>query len=149
MADDVWLWVCLRDRQGKHWGNKYCMGTAVAEGQRDALSWTDLTLSTSYNMCHEWTSPMNKCTGRIKYAFLGPSVMVFFFFMLWYVLPPLTKFDTFVFSHYEQVYRTEKLCISRPMFIGLFLLFWWVLPDVKDLTLFFTTMYNLLVIVYL
>ena len=48
VADDVWLWVLLRDRQGKHRGNKYCVGTVVAEGQRNALPWVDVTLSTSY-----------------------------------------------------------------------------------------------------
>ena len=67
VADDVWLWVRLRDRQGKYRGNKYCIGTVVAEGKRDALPWTDVTLSTSYNKCHEWTSgwtsPMDKCVG--------------------------------------------------------------------------------------
>ena len=61
------------------------MVTVVAEGQRDALLWTDVTLSTSYNECHVWTSgwtsPMNKCraTGRRKYAFPDPSVIVFIF----------------------------------------------------------------------
>ena len=37
----------------------------------------------------------------------------------------------FCFSHYEQVYRTKKVCISGHMFIALFLLFWWVLPPLK------------------
>ena len=89
--------------------------------------WTDVTLSTSYNECHEWTSgwtsPMYKCsvTGRRKYAFSDPCVFVFFFFfMLWYVLPPLTILVTLVFSPYEQVHRTQKVCISGPMFIRLF-----------------------------
>ena len=94
VADDVWLWVRLRDIQYKHRGNKYCMCTVVAEGQRDALPWTDVTLSNSYNKCHEWTSgwtsPMNKCTatGHREYVFPDPCVIVFF--MLWYALPPLT-----------------------------------------------------------
>ena len=85
VADDVWLWVHLRDRQGKHRGNKYVIVTVVAQGQRDALLWADVTLSTSYNKCHEWTwgwtSPMNKCraTGRRKYAFPDPCAIVFFF----------------------------------------------------------------------
>ena len=86
VADDVWLSVRLRDRQGKHRGNKYCTGTVIAEVQRDALPWTDVMLSTSYNKCHEWTSgwisPMTKCTGRIKYAFPDPCVMVFFFLLV-------------------------------------------------------------------
>ena len=75
VADDVWLWVHLRDRQGKHRGNKYCMVTVVAEGYIT-------TLSTSYNKCYEWksgwTSPMNKCTGCRMYAFPDPSVIFFF-----------------------------------------------------------------------
>ena len=29
---------------------------------------------------------------------------------------------TFVFSHYEQVYKTQKVCISGPTFIKLFFL---------------------------
>ena len=61
---------------------KNCMGTVVAVGQRDALPWTDVTLRTSYNKCHIWTSdwmsPINKCTGHRKYAFPDPCVMVFF-----------------------------------------------------------------------
>ena len=127
VADDVWLWVRLRDRQGKHRGNKYCMGTVVAEGQRDALPWTDVMLSTSYNKYHEWTScwtsPMNKCeaTSWWKYAFPDPCVVVFFF-MLWYVLPPITILGTFAFSLYEQVCRSQKACISGPIFIGVFFL---------------------------
>ena len=79
VADDVRLWVRLRERQGKHRINKYCKCTVVAEGQRDALPWTDVTLSTSCNMCHEWTSgrtSMNKFTGRRKCAFPDPCVMV-------------------------------------------------------------------------
>ena len=40
---------------------------------------------------------MNKCTSRRKYAFPDPSVIVFFF-MLRYVLSPLTILDTYVFS---------------------------------------------------
>ena len=58
------------------------MGTVVAEGQRDALPWTDVT---SYNKCHEWTAcltaHMNKCraTGRRNYEFLDPCVIVFSF----------------------------------------------------------------------
>ena len=91
VADDVWLLVYLRDRQGKHQGNKYCMGTVVAEGQRDPLPWTNVTLSSSYNKSNEWTSgwtsPVNKCTGHRKYAFPDPSVIVFFPPILWYVLP--------------------------------------------------------------
>ena len=92
------------------------MGTAVAEGQKDALPWTDVTLSTSYKKCYEWTSrwtsPMNNymATGRRKYVFPDPCVI--FFFMLRYVLPPLTILVTLVFSCYEQVYRTQKVCIS-------------------------------------
>ena len=43
--------------------------------------------------------------------------------------PPLTI--SLVFSHYEEVYRTQKVCISGPMFIGIFLLFCWVLPPFK------------------
>ena len=93
VVDVVWLWVHLHDRQGKRWGNKFCMVTVVAEGQTDALLWTDVTLSTSYNKCHEctsgWTFPMNKCrtTGHRKYAFpdpcVGPNCL---FFILWYVV---------------------------------------------------------------
>ena len=102
------------------------MVTVAAEMQRDALLWTDVTFSTSYNKCHEltsgWTCPMNKCTGRRKYAFPDPSVIVFSF-MQWYVLPPLTIFGTFVFSHYEQDYGTQKVCISGPMFIWTFFLY--------------------------
>ena len=96
VADDVWLWLLLHDRQGKQRGNKYCMGTVVAEGQRVALPWMDITLSTSYNKCHEWTScwtsHMNKCraTGHRKYEFPDPCVIVSFFHVVIF---------TFVFSH--------------------------------------------------
>ena len=60
------------------------MVTFIAERQRDALLWTDITLSTSYNKCHKWTSgwiSMHKCraTGCRKYAFTDPRVIVFFF----------------------------------------------------------------------
>ena len=83
-ADYVWLWVRLRDRQGKHRGNKYCMVTVVAEGQKEVLLWTDVTLSTSYNKCHEctsgWTSPVNKCTDRRKYEFPDPCVFLIYYF---------------------------------------------------------------------
>ena len=115
VADDVWLRVRLRDSQGKHRGNKYGMDTVIAEGQRDALLWTSVTLSTSYNKCHEWTlsltSPMNKCraTGRRKYAIPDPCVIVFFFPLLCFVLTTLRILATFVFSHYEQVYETQKV----------------------------------------
>ena len=49
--------------------------------QKDALLWMDVTLNTSYNKCHECMSPMNKCraTGRRKYAFPDPCVIVFVF----------------------------------------------------------------------
>ena len=44
-----------------------------------------------------------------------------------------------VVSHYEQVYITQKVCISGLMFITLFfLLFWWVLPPLKILDTFLT-----------
>ena len=92
----------------------------------DAVPWADVILSNSYNKCYEWMlvwiSTTNKCraTGHRKYAFPDPRVIVCVFLMLCYVLPPLTELYTFVFSQYEQVYRTRKVCISRPMFIGLF-----------------------------
>ena len=119
VADDVWLWVRLNDRQGKHRGKKYCIGTVIAEGQRDALPWTDVTFSTYYYKRLEWTSgwtsPMNKCraTDRRKLRFrshVGP-ITVIIFFILWYVLPPLRILGTSVFSHYQQVYWTQKVCI--------------------------------------
>ena len=107
-TNTVWAQSCPRD----------------PSGQRDAFRWTDVTLSTSYNKFHEWTSgwtsTMNKYTGRRKYAFPDPWVMVFSF-MLWYILLPLTILDTFVFIHYEQVYRTQKVCVSGPMCNGLFI----------------------------
>ena len=71
VADDILLWVRLHDKQGKHRGNKYCMGTVIAKGQRDALLWTGIMLSTSYNKCHEWTSgwtsPMNKVAESMRF----------------------------------------------------------------------------------
>ena len=124
VADDVWLWVPLRDRQGKHRGNKHCMGRVVAKVQRDALLWTIVMLSTSYNKCHEWTSdwtsPMKKCraTGRRKHAFPDPCAILFS--VLWYVLLRLTIFVTLVFSHYGQMYISQKVCISGPMCNNLF-----------------------------
>ena len=126
MSDDVWLWLRFRDRQGKHRAKKYCMSPVVAKGQRDALPWTDVTLSTSYNKCHKWmsswTSPMNKCrpTGHRKHAFPDPSVIIFS--MLWYVprYYHLSRYCTLFFRRYEQVYRTQKVCVSGPMFIGNF-----------------------------
>ena len=82
VARDVWLRVRLRGRQGKHRENKYCMGTVVAEGQRDAFAMDGLHIEhLLYNKYHEWTpSPMNKCraTGRRKYAFPDQCVIVFF-----------------------------------------------------------------------
>ena len=130
MADDVWLWVRLRDRQGKHPGNKYCMGTVIAEGQRDALRRADVTLSTCYNTCHEWTtgwrSPMEKfrATGRIKYVFPDPYAIVFF--ILWYVLPPLIILGQILFfSHHEQVQNSESMHFRTHVY-WTFLLFWWV-----------------------
>ena len=124
VADDVWLRVRLRDIQDKHRGNKYCMGPVISEGQRDALPWMDITFSTSYNMWHEWTSgwssPMNKCTDRRKYAFPDPCVMVFFFFF--HVVMEVDSQPN-VISHYGQVYISQKACISRPMFIRFFCCF--------------------------
>ena len=59
------------------------MVTVVAEGQRDAFAMDGLHIEhLLYNKYHEWTpSPMNKCraTGRRKYAFPDPRVMVLFF----------------------------------------------------------------------
>ena len=41
-----------------------------------------------------------------------------------------------VVSHYGQVYRTLKVCVSGPMSIRLFFfLFWWVLPPLRILTI--------------
>ena len=93
------------------------MVTVVAEGQRDALLWTDVTLNNSYYKCHEctsgWTSPMNKCraTKSQKVCVSGPKCNGLFF-MLWYVLPPLIILGTLAFSHYEQVYGTMLLYMS-------------------------------------
>ena len=41
------------------------------------------------------------------------------FFILWYELPPLTVLDTFVFSHYEQVYRTGVANQNTPRAIDM------------------------------
>ena len=78
-----------------------------AIGQRDALPWSDVTLSTSYNKCHEWTSrgtsPINKCTGRRKYAFPDPCLLDFFFpcFGGYY---HLSKYLTLIFNTLYMVF---------------------------------------------
>ena len=95
----------------------------------------DVRLNISYKQVY------SRATGRRKYACPDPCVIVFFF-MLWYVLPPLTILATHVFSHYDQVYRTQKVCISRPMFIRFFFLFWWILSSLKIFDTFLTTLYR-------
>ena len=62
--------------------------------------------------------------------------------MLWYVLPPFTISGTFVLSHYEQVYRTQEVCISELIFIRLFSLFWWTLSPLKIFDTFLNTLYK-------
>ena len=94
----------------------YCKGTVVAGGQRDALSWTDVTFSTSYNKCHEWTSGWTNVQGAEILRFQTLNVIVFFY-ILWYVLPPVTILDTFVFSHFDQVYSTQKVCVSGSTYV--------------------------------
>ena len=89
-----------------------------------------------YNLSQYWAlsflANTNKCTEFRKYAFPDPCVIVFF--MLWYILPPLTILVTLVFSHYEQVYRTQKVCVSGPMCNCLFFSrLWYVLPSVAIL----------------
>ena len=45
-----------------------------------------------------------------------------------------------VVGHYGQVYRSQKVCVSKPMFIELFFsLFWWVLPPLEFRHLFLTS----------
>ena len=145
---DIWLWVRLRNRQGqgKHRGNKYCMVTVVAEGQRDALLWTDVTFSISYNKCHErmssWTSPMNKsrATGSRKYAFPDPSVIVFFFFFsccdMYY---HLSQHWALVLATMNKCTELRKYALPNPYFMIFFFLFLWVLPPLKILDTFFLT----------
>ena len=111
------------------------MGTVVAEGQRDAFLRTDI----SYNKCHEWTSSWTsmESVGLQIAESMRFRTHICLSFMLWYILSSLTIFGTFVFSHYEQVYGTQKVCISGPMFIGVFFfLFWWLLPPLKILDTF-------------
>ena len=43
----------------------------------------------------------------------------------------LLQYRTFLFFHYEHVCRTHKVCVSGPIFIGLFFLHWWVLKPLK------------------
>ena len=75
--------------------------TRIMNGRQvEHLIWTSVGLLVVENM-HFWT---NVCL----------------FFRLWYVLPPLTILDTFVFSHCEQVCRSQNVYICEPMFIGLF-----------------------------
>ena len=108
----------------------------------------DVTLSTSYNKCQEcttgWTPPMNKCraTDLRMYAFPDPCVIVFFFHVV-ISLPPLTILLTLVFSHYEQVYRIQKVCISWPMFITFFFLVLVGTTTSRNIRHFFNTLYNL------
>ena len=130
VADDVWLWVRLRDRQGKHRGNKYCMGRVVASEIRQG-KWVHCRGRTS-----RWAPPQTSVmNGRqverllwtsvqvtdSTYAFPDPGVMVFFYIVIYTTTSH--NIGHFVFSHYEQVYRTQKVCVSGPMFIGLFFFF--------------------------
>ena len=46
-----------------------------------------------------------------------------------------------VVSHYGQVYRSQKVLVSRPMFIRLFFLSWCVLLPLKIFDTFFNTLY--------
>ena len=52
----------------------------------------------------------------------------------------VTEADTqpIVVSHYGQIYRSQKVCVSGHMFTGLFFLVWWVLPSPKILDTFLT-----------
>ena len=126
------------------------MGTVGAEGQRDALPWTDITLSTSYNKCQEWTSgwtsSMNKCTGRRQYAFLDPCVMVSFLCCDMYchlsqywallflaTMNKCTELRKYVFLDPCLLDRLQKVCICGPMCNGLFFMLWYVLPHLTVL----------------
>ena len=88
VADDVWLWVRLHDRQGKHQRNKYCKGKVVAEGQRNALPWTNVKFLWQVSwMDVRLNIPYEQMYRSLKVSFPDPSVIVFFFFfMLWYIL---------------------------------------------------------------
>ena len=126
------------------------MDTVVAEGQRDALPLKDVTFSTSYNNCHEWTSDWvsyEQVNRSQKVCVCVPTCNCLF--MLWYVLPLFTILGTFVFSHYEQVYRTRKVWICGPMFIGLIFLFWWVLPPLKIFETFLTPYTYVYIYIYM
>ena len=114
VTDEVWLSVRLRDRQGEHRKNRYFMGRVVAEGQRDALPWTNVTLSTSYKKCHGWTSgwtsPMNKYLELRKHTFPDPCLLDFFF-LFWWVLQRLKIFDNFltpIYGFWEKVHYIKQ-----------------------------------------
>ena len=61
---------------------------------------------------------MNKCAGHRKYAFPDPCVMVFFQVVI--CTTNLSQYWTLVFSHYEEVYRTQKVRVSGPKCNNLF-----------------------------
>ena len=105
-----------------------------------------------YHLSQYWTfsflATMNKCT-ELKVCISGPMFigqvaesMHFRTHVQWSLFRVvifnyhLSQYWTIVFNHYEQVYRTQKVHVSGPMFIGLFFLFLWVLPPLK---IFFLT----------
>ena len=71
--------------------------------------------------------------------FLDPNVKVFFSHCDKYC--HLSQYWTLVFGHYEQVHRTQKVCVSGPMFIGLFSLFNGYYHLSKYSTFIFNTLY--------
>ena len=54
-----------------------------------------------------------------------------------------------VVSHYGQVYISQKVCVSGPMFIGLFFLFWWYYHLSTYSTLVFNTLYIIIIIIFI
>ena len=77
--------------------------------------------SQALHLIHLASRPCNKCHECTSgWTSVGLQVAESMCFMLWYLLPPLIILHTFVFSRYEQVYRTLKVCFSIPMFIRLF-----------------------------
>ena len=67
---------------------------------------------------------MNKCraTGHRKYAFPDPCVIVYFSCCDTVGLCTTTShnIEDFCFSHHEQVYRTQRVCVSGPKCNNLF-----------------------------
>ena len=67
-----------------------------------------MRITTSLDIGHLFLATMNKCTELRKYAFPDPTSLDFFF-LFWWVVPPLKIFDTY----FNTLYTMQSNVIQR------------------------------------